>query len=72
MLSKKEIKSLERKLSLPSLRDSDGMVMPLALSERETDHVIFVMLAEVRKENEKKFGKGIQKHWHKMSKKERT
>jgi hypothetical protein len=72
MLNKKEIKSLERKLNLPSLRDSNGMVMPVSLSEREKDHVVFVMLAKVREENEKKFGKGIQKHWHKMSKEERT
>ncbi len=52
MLNKKEIKSLERKLSLPSKRDSNGMVMPVSLSERETDHVIFVMLAKVRENNE--------------------
>ncbi len=72
MLSKNEIKSLEKKLSLPTKRDSNGMVMPVSLSEREKDHVVFVMLAKVREENRKKFGGGIQKHWHKMSKKERT
>jgi hypothetical protein len=52
MLNKKEIKSLERKLSLPSKRDSNGMVVPVPLTKREKDHVVFVMLAEVRAGNE--------------------
>jgi len=52
MLNKKEIKSLEKKLGLPSKRDSNGMVIPVSLTERETEHVIFVMLAKVRAGNE--------------------
>jgi hypothetical protein len=52
MLNKKEIKSLERKLNLPSKRNSNGMVIPVSLTERETEHVIFVMLAKVRENNE--------------------
>ena len=52
MLNKKEIKSLERKLNLPSKRDSTGKVMPVLLTEREKEHVMFVMLAKVREGNE--------------------
>ena len=52
MLNKKEVKSLERKLNLPSKRDSTGKVMPVLLTEREKEHVMFVMLAKVREGNE--------------------
>ena len=52
MLNKKEIKSLEKKLNLPSKRDTNGMVVPVGLTEREKEHVIFGMLAKVREGNE--------------------
>jgi hypothetical protein len=52
MLNKKEVKSLERKLNLPPKRNSNGMVVPVLLTEREKEHVVFVMLAKVREGNE--------------------
>ena len=71
-LNKKEIKELERKQSLPVKRNSEGTVIPTKFTERELNHVIFVQLEKVRKENFKKFGgPGIQKHWGKQSKAER-
>ena len=71
-LNKKEIKELERKQALIVKRNSEGAVIPTKFTERELNHVIFVQLEKVRKENFKKFGgPGIQKHWGKQSKAER-
>tara|TARA_Y100000310_G_scaffold302296_1_gene339469 strand:- start:318 stop:650 length:333 start_codon:yes stop_codon:yes gene_type:complete len=72
-LSKSEISTLEKKLKVPTVRDpkKGGMIIPPKLSEREKNHIIFVMLKKTRDKNAKKGLGKIQKHWTKMSKAER-
>ena len=57
----------------PAKRDSTGKLVPTALTDSEKEHMIFSMLAGMRAENREKFGGAFtQKHWTKMSKKERN
>ena len=73
-LSKSEISVLKKKLKAPVPRDpkKGGAVIPPKLSDREKHHIIFVMMKKTRDKNVKKFGdKAFQKHWTKMSKKDR-
>ena len=65
---------IRKKLALnPAKRDSTGKVVPTALTDSEQEHMIFSMLAGMRAENREKFGGAFtQKHWTKMSKKERN
>tara|TARA_B100001564_G_scaffold355960_1_gene369216 strand:+ start:569 stop:862 length:294 start_codon:yes stop_codon:yes gene_type:complete len=72
-LTKTEVKELERKLALPTVRKGPKkQVVPTKLSEREFNFLVFVMLKPMRESNLKKFGGGIQKNWNKMSKSERA
>ena len=71
-LSKSEIAALKKKLEAPTVRKGPKkQIMPSNLSDREKHHIIYVMLKKQRDKNLKKFGGGIQKHWTKMSKKDR-
>ena len=72
-LTKKEIKELERKIALPTVRKGPkSAIVPPELSEREFNFLVFVMLKPMRESNLKKSGGGIQKNWTKMSKAERA
>ena len=71
-LTKTEVKELERKLTLPTVRKGPKkQVVPTKLSERELNFLIFVSLAKVREANGNQFGV-VQKNWNKMSKSERA
>ena len=71
-LSKSEIDVLKKKLKAPEVRKGlKKQVIPPKFSDREAHHIIYVMLKKRRDKNLKKFGGGIQKHWTKMSKKDR-
>ena len=71
-LSQSEITALKKKLKAPEVRKGlKKQVVPPSLSDRETNYIIYVMLKKQRDKNLKKFGGGIQKHWNKMSKKDR-
>ena len=64
-LTKTEVKELERKLALPTVRKGPKkQVVPTKLSEREFNFLVFVMLKPMRESNLKKFGGGIQKNWN--------
>ncbi len=73
-LNKTEIKELERKLALPTVRKGPKkQVVPPKLTDAEMNHLIFVMMKPMRDANRKKFGGGaVQKNWTKMSKAERA
>ena len=72
-LSSKEIAELERKINLPVTRSGKRKkVVPTRFTDREIHHIVFVRLAKLREENRKRFKNNtIQKHWTKMSKKQR-
>ena len=76
-LSKAEISALKKKLKKPRKRTGPkNQLMPPNLSDRENHHIIYVMLKKTRDKNYKKFGGfmpggSVQKHWTKMSKKDR-
>ena len=73
-LNKTEIKELERKLALPTVRKGPKkQVVPPKLTDAEMNHLIFVMMKPMRDANRKKLGGGVvQKNWTKMSKAERA
>ena len=53
-------------------RDEKGLWNPAVLTDDETEHLLWVMLEERRRENREKFGgQFTEKNWTKMSKKER-
>ena len=67
-LANREVAEVERKLSLPVERDENGKVLPTKFTDREMNFIVFVKLQKLREENEGFF---VNKHWTKMSKKER-
>ena len=67
-----EKQAVKDKLKLPVKRDKNGALIPTPFTDKETQFIIDVMLKPRRDSNLKKFGGGIQKHWGKMSKKERA
>jgi serine protease inhibitor ecotin len=71
-LSQSEINALKKKMDSPEVRKGlKKQIVPPSLSDRETHHIIYVMLKKQRDKNLKKFGGGVQKHWNKMSKADR-
>ena len=73
-LSTKEISELERKINFPTVRvGKRKRIVPPTFTDREINHLIFVKMKPMRDANRKKFGGvGVQKHWTKMSKKQRS
>ena len=73
-LSSEEISEIERKMNLPTVRTGKRKkVVPPSFTDREMNHIKFVMMKPMRDANRKKFGGvGVQKHWTKMSKKQRS
>jgi len=70
-LNTKQIKQLNKKLALPTVRTgSRKQIVPPKLTEAELNFLIFVSLAPVREANGNKFV--IKKNWNKMSKSERA
>lgn len=72
IMTNKEKTEIQRKLALPTLRDSRGQLIPTSFTDKESQYIIDVLLKPIRDKNLQKFGGGIQKHWSKMSKKEKA
>ena len=53
------IKQLNKKLALPVKRNANGQVIPTKFTDVELHHIIFVLLAKVRDNNEGFF---VKKH----------
>ncbi len=71
-MNKKQIKEIQRKLALPTQRDKTGMIIPTPFTDEESQFIIDVLLKPIRDKNRSELnGNGIEKHWTKMSKKER-
>jgi len=70
-MTKTERTEVQRKLALPTLRDSRGQLVPTSFTDKESQFIIDVLLKPVRDKNLQKFGGGVQKHWTHMSKKEK-
>ncbi len=60
-LNTKEIKELNRKLSLPEVRTGPRReLVPPKLTQAEWNHLVFVSLAKVRESNGNSFGKKLK------------